>query len=114
MIRDNPTFARLPSILAQIPLTRAGLPILLGIFRPIEARCKEIQSVVGCAGGRVAGLAALERRNASLGLHRGTGTPRRRPPPPLLPFSLMPAQAVHATARSATGRRRAGGRRSGR
>jgi len=35
----------------QLKPTFAGLLVVLGIFRPVEARCKEIQLVTDCAGG---------------------------------------------------------------
>src|SRR4051812_41668453 len=57
-----------------------------GIFRPVEARCKEIQSVAGCAGGQIVGLAAAKGWSASRGLHQGTLRPSLLPR--LLPLSL--------------------------
>ena len=42
------------------------------IFRPVEARCKEIRSVTGCAGGQTVELAAAKGWSASCSLHRGT------------------------------------------
>src|SRR4051812_10204260 len=88
-----------------------------GFSVPVEARCKEIQSVAGCAGGQTVGLAATKGWSASRGLHQDTLRPR--PLPPLLPLPLVPARAVHAVGRSATGfRQTAGGaprpRRAGR
>jgi len=43
-----------------------------GTFRPVEARCKEIQLVAGCVGGQIGGLAAAKGWSASRGLHQGT------------------------------------------
>jgi hypothetical protein len=48
------------------------LPVVLGIFRPVEARSKEIQSVTGCAGDQIGRLAAAKGWSASRGLHQGT------------------------------------------
>jgi hypothetical protein len=45
------------------------------MFSPVGALCNENRQVVECAGIKVAGLAASERRNASLGLHQGTLQP---------------------------------------
>src|SRR3954462_9260916 len=53
-----------------------------GTFRPVEARCKEIQSMAGCVGGQIVGLAAAKDWSASRGLHQGT--PRPSPLPRLL------------------------------
>src|SRR3954447_25213343 len=77
------------------------------IVGPIEACCKELQSVAGCAGGQIVGLAAAKGWGASYGLHQGT--PRPSPLLHLLPLPLMPARAVHASGRSATGFRRTTG-----
>src|SRR4051794_13740130 len=56
--------------------------LFLGIFRPVEARCKEIQSMAGYAGGQIGGLSAAKGWSASRGLHPGTPCPR--PPPSLI------------------------------
>ena len=52
--------------------TFAGLPVVGEIFRPIEARYKEIQSVAGYAGSQIGGLSAAKGWSASRGLHQGT------------------------------------------
>src|SRR4051794_31462009 len=49
-----------------------------GIFRPVEAGCKEIQSVAGCAGGQTVGLAAAKGWSASHGRHQNTRRPQGR------------------------------------
>src|SRR3954453_24210518 len=46
-----------------------------GIFRPVEVLCKKIQSVAGCAGGQIVGLAAAKSWSASRGLHQGIPRP---------------------------------------
>src|SRR3954470_1519216 len=50
------------------------------IFRPVEARCKEIPLVADCAGSQTVGLAASKRWNASLGLHQDTFPPSSSAP----------------------------------
>jgi hypothetical protein len=49
------------------------------IFRSVEARCKEIQPMTGCAGRQSIGLAASKRWNASLGLPQDTLRPSSLP-----------------------------------
>jgi len=43
--------------------------LFCGIFRTVEVRCKEIQSMAGYVGGQIVGLAAAKGWNASRGLH---------------------------------------------
>jgi hypothetical protein len=79
-----------------------------GIFRPVEARSKEIQSVTGCAGDQMVELAAAKGWSASRGLHQGT--PRPPPLPYLLPLSLH-AGAGGARSRAISNRISANSRR---
>jgi len=74
------------------------------MLHPVGALRNENRQVVDCAGIKVAGLAASERRNASLGLHQGTLQPSSSAALPPLP--LMPARAVCVAWRSETGSRR--------
>jgi hypothetical protein len=46
-----------------------------GIFGLIEARCNEIRSHLTAPAAQIAGLAALNRWNSSLGLHQGAPLP---------------------------------------
>src|SRR4051794_38048096 len=59
-------------------------PLFWGIFRHVDVLYKKIQSVAGCAGGQIVGLAAAKGWSASHGLHQDT--PRPSPLPHLLPL----------------------------
>src|SRR4051794_10170419 len=59
-----------------------------GIFRPVDVLCKKIQSVAGCSGGQIGGLAAAKGWSASRGLHQGIPRPSASafaPVPPSYP-----------------------------
>jgi hypothetical protein len=52
-----------------IQLTSAGWPVVLGICRPVEARCEKTHSVAEYVSSQIVGLAAEKGWNASRSLH---------------------------------------------
>jgi hypothetical protein len=63
--------------------TFAGLPVVLGLLCPVEARCKEIRLVAGCAGDQnrwVCRRKGLERIARPSSGHTWTLTPTTFPP----------------------------------